>query len=100
MAFVRAAIGCAVISIALLGCKTTRGPSCAPTNEFPLASMPAVPRSSTPEADVATVAFQELLPHPEIHSATAEPLTREWLQAEVEARNPSLEAMIAAWQAA
>jgi outer membrane protein TolC len=27
-------------------------------------------------------------------------LSREWLQAEVEARNPSLEAMIAAWQAA
>jgi outer membrane protein TolC len=27
-------------------------------------------------------------------------LSREWLQAEIEARNPSLEAMIAAWQAA
>jgi hypothetical protein len=27
-------------------------------------------------------------------------LSREWLQAEVEARNPSLEAMMAAWQAA
>jgi len=26
-------------------------------------------------------------------------LSREWLAAEIEARNPSLEAMIAAWQA-
>jgi outer membrane protein TolC len=29
-----------------------------------------------------------------------ETLSREWLQSEIEARNPSLEAMIAAWQAA
>jgi hypothetical protein len=27
-------------------------------------------------------------------------LSREWLAAEIEARNPSLDAMVAAWQAA
>ena len=34
------------------------------------------------------------------HEIVGEVLSREWLAAEVEARNPSLEAMLAAWQAA
>src|SRR5687768_14372580 len=100
MALVRAAIGCAIISIALLGCKTTRGPSCAPVPDWPVASLPYAAVTGAPESHVATAAFQEPLPQPETHLATTEPLTREWLQAEVEAQNPSLEAMIAAWQAA
>jgi len=44
---------------------------------------------------VRPVEFQETLPQ-----ITGDVLSREWLAAEVEARNPSLEAMIAAWQAA
>jgi outer membrane protein TolC len=59
-----------------------------------------------PEQAVATVAYQEPLPLPsgqatiDSEQIVADVLSREWLQAEVEARNPSLEAMIAAWQAA
>jgi outer membrane protein TolC len=61
---------------------------------------------------VQSVAFQESLPQPAnspspaLRLAVESPefvggvLSREWLQAEVESRNPSLEAMIAAWQAA
>jgi outer membrane protein, heavy metal efflux system len=100
MALLRAAIGCAIVSIALSGCKTTRGPSCAPVPDCNLATLPRATSNTAPDADIATVGYQEPLPNPEALPVTAEFLTREWLQAEVEARNPSLEAMIAAWQAA
>jgi len=100
MTVMRAAIGCALVSIALLGCKTTRKSSCAPAPDFPIAALPRPSGNTAPEVHIATVAFQEPLPHPESQPVTADFLTREWLQAEVEARNPSLEAMIAAWQAA
>ena len=100
MALLRATIGCAIISLALSGCKTTRGSACAPCPDRPMAALPRTSSNLPSETKVAAVAYQEPLPHPETLPATAEPLTREWLQSEVEARNPSLEAMIAAWQAA
>jgi outer membrane protein TolC len=57
-------------------------------------------------APITKVAFQEPLPQPSAQLSTGaveivgDVLSREWLSAEVEARNPSLEAMVAAWQAA
>ena len=65
------------------------------------------PLSPSEPATVAAVNFQEPLPRPVVAGpAVGTPevmegvLSRHWLQAEVEARNPTLEAMAAAWQAA
>jgi outer membrane protein TolC len=60
------------------------------------------------QSDIQTVAYQESLPPPtgaagSPHDQIEFPegaLSRQWLQTEIEARNPSLEAMISAWQAA
>lgn len=110
-----------MIPIALLGCKTTQSRSASsgkaaagPPPTIVAASLKAPPQivqvsSSTPR--VTAVEFQEPLPASEPSSISVtsfagqeefigEVLSREWLQAQVEARNPSLEAMISAWQAA
>src|SRR5689334_8555269 len=65
------------------------------------------PKTPDPLPVIAPAAFQEPLPQPIVEQPppnfqepTDQTLSREWLQAEIEARNPSLEAMIAAWQAA
>jgi outer membrane protein TolC len=60
------------------------------------------------KSTVQPVDYQEPLPSPMGPSALSHDqiefpdgtLTRQWLQTEIEARNPSLEAMISAWQAA
>jgi outer membrane protein TolC len=62
--------------------------------------------AGTTQHSVSAVAYQEPLPLPssgpssDSQTIVTDVLSREWLQTEVEARNPSLEAMIAAWQAA
>jgi hypothetical protein len=66
MDVLRATIGCAIISLALTGCKTTRGSACAPCPEVPIAGLPRISSNLPPETNVAAVAYQEPLPHPEI----------------------------------
>src|SRR5258708_7392299 len=102
------------LSLAMLGCKAGPSGQCAPRAPSPV-PIAAQPQTATlaPAADasksipVTAVSFQEPLPQPSPETSFAAPqelvgvvLSREWLQAEIEARNPSLEAMIAAWQAA
>ncbi|HEX5104015.1 MAG TPA: TolC family protein, partial [Pirellulaceae bacterium] len=111
----------ALLTLAALGCKTTASsraaaiaaantpvPGAAPVqtvrNDAPYANRPA------PLPSIAPVAHQEGLPapssplSPEELSPEEMPLdgvvSREWLVAEIEARNPNLAAMLAAWQAA
>jgi outer membrane protein, heavy metal efflux system len=96
------------VILAVLGCKA------APPRLSPIAhvalrpNQPLVPPAQiSHEPLIAPVSFQESLSVPlvpstvhESETIVADVLSREWLQAEIEARNPSLEAMIAAWQAA
>src|SRR4051812_13823193 len=99
----RAACCLAVAWLVLPGCKS--GPPARPT-AAPIAIAPAAP--SQTKSDIQPVAYQEPLPIPTTppispHDQIEFPdgmLTRQWLQTEIEARNPSLEAMISAWQAA
>jgi outer membrane protein, heavy metal efflux system len=111
----RAACFAALLPMAALGCKSAPIRPAASKEQasppFPAgvpASQPIVlrPPAASPHP-IATVNFQESLPlspgpaPTSIHEAFAgDVLSREWLQAEVEARNPSLEAMVSAWQAA
>jgi cobalt-zinc-cadmium efflux system outer membrane protein len=97
------AVGCLAIAALLLsGCKSGPQTSAPP----PIASAPS-PVART-QSVIQTVAYQESLPLPTGAAGSPQDqiefpdgtLTREWLQAEIEARNPSLEAMISAWQAA
>jgi outer membrane protein TolC len=87
-------------------------------NKFPApqrTGVSAIPAAgpSPQSGPTVSVAYQEPLPTPADDSpplrpaqviadepTSGETLSREWLQAEIEIRNPSLEAMIAAWQAA
>jgi len=97
---------------AALGCKSSRAPLEKGSGVFgggnpATAGSPFPPKTPDPVPLVAPAAFQEPLPQPvieqpppNVQELTGETLSREWLQAEIEARNPSLEAMIAAWQAA
>lgn len=99
----RAIVCLAVAGLSLAGCKSAPSAARAPA---PLASTPVA--VSPDPRDIQPVAYQEPLPTPTSpgilqHDQIEFPdgtLTRQWLQAEIEARNPSLEAMISAWQAA
>src|SRR3954451_6181488 len=99
----RGACCLALAGLLLAGCKST--PTASPTPP-PLAPMPPVAMRSP--SDVQTVAYEEPLPTPTTAGTLAHDqidfpegcLTRHCLQAEIEARNPSLEAMLSAWQAA
>ncbi|MBW8884623.1 MAG: hypothetical protein JF612_07565, partial [Planctomycetia bacterium] len=78
-----------------------------PANGTPTVAKDSRPLAVSEPVRVAPANFQESLPGPVVDSplaATSEVmegvLSRQWLQAEVEARNPTLEAMAAAWQAA
>jgi outer membrane protein TolC len=103
--------------LAVIGCKTA--PLASPVSAQ--SALVAVSRAAVPSETAVrkasattkgpqptvTVDFQEPLPTPPGAQVSNYPqeiatdvLSREWLQAEVEARNPSLEAMISAWQAA
>jgi outer membrane protein TolC len=104
------------MTLAALGCKSAQVASTAQVRTNPAG---VTPDTSRPSADagrvaspvsavapVAAVAFQEALPHPVeqlppgAEDIAGDVLSREWLSAEIEALNPSLEAMVAAWQAA
>jgi outer membrane protein, heavy metal efflux system len=94
----------ALLSAAFLGCKTA---PIAPSATAAPTSAPLPSQAATSPAPVSNVAFHEPLPQPigeppppSSHELMGDVLSREWLQAQIEARNPSLEAMIAAWQAA
>jgi cobalt-zinc-cadmium efflux system outer membrane protein len=103
MKSLRATCCLAVAALIIAGCKT--GAPSAPVRA-PLAS-PLTPPARA-ENDIQTIAYQEPLSSPTVpgilsHDQLEFPdgiLTRQWLQAEIEARNPSVEAMISAWQAA
>ena len=92
----------ALLPLAALGCKSAQVAAGAPSGPVPAAVLTQPPAT----APVAAVGFQEPLPHPAGQAPLptddlfGETLTREWLHMQVEARNPSLEAMVAAWQAA
>lgn len=96
------------IVLACAGCKTEQLIPSAPV--MPTAPLIAVSASgnqrTAPDSTVTRVSFEEPLPPPVVSAAPVDSailgdvLTREWLAAEVEARNPSLEAMFSAWQAA
>ena len=64
------------------------------------------PSAAVVAAPVVAIDFHDPLPMPPLQAGTTsgeiigDVLSREWLRTEVEARNPSLEAMLAAWQAA
>lgn len=98
--------------IVVAGCKSAPPVASAPSSSVP-AGVVTAHTEPTPAtvaiAPVHIVAYQEPLPTPQ--NLPAPPsgddlefqdgvLTRPWLQSVIEARNPSLEAMIAAWQAA
>ncbi len=116
MSSLRASCIGTLLSLAALGCQTAQVASTAPVNESFAAAMPATlhparaadqaPPLAIAVAPVATVEFQEPLPRPadqlppRPEEITGDVLSRESLVAEIEARNPSLQAMIAAWQAA
>jgi cobalt-zinc-cadmium efflux system outer membrane protein len=116
MISLRAWCSATLLTLAALGCKTAQVASTTPGRTNLAAVTPATPRPNadagsavppvTAVAPVAKVNFQEALPHPadqlspSAEDIVGDVLSREWLQAEVEARNPSLEAMVAAWQAA
>lgn len=108
---------CAALALlATLGCKTAEVVSTAPARSQFIAASPETPPPAAATSGssaltnrvrpVATVDFQDSLAPPDGQFLTSgvevvgDVLSREWLQAEVEARNPSLEAMIAGWQAA
>lgn len=109
---------CAV-AVLLAGCQTTANRSATPANVIEPSVMSAACRSepidatitsATPPATPTSAAgavrtsFEEEAPAPSsVNPVTAplqEALTLPWLMAEVEARNPSLQAMAAAWRAA
>src|SRR5262245_3165983 len=110
----RACYVIAGLAVAVVGCRSgprnqvaqSRNP---PASIFaePTIGQPRAVASATTQPTVAAVNFQEALPRPVVDlpgGATPEVmesvLSWQWLQAEVEARNPTLEAMVAAWQAA
>ncbi len=73
----------------------------------PIVAKNSRPLSASEPATVAAASFQEPLPRLAVDGPSVDNslvvegvLSRHWLQAEVEARNPTLEAMAAAWQAA
>jgi hypothetical protein len=104
-----------LLPLAAVGCKTAQvvapatAQSAALAEAAPLVSsrrQQETPSAAVVAPPVAAVDFQDALPMPALQAGTSsgevigDVLSREWLQVEVEARNPSLEAMIAAWQAA
>ena len=109
-----------VLPLVAIGCQTGQLASRAPSQTAVAAPQPTPPvvaiSRSEPRHSAYTVVpasaieSQESLPFPAASAAAGlvpsqeelvgDVLTREWLQAEVEARNPSLAAMVAAWQAA
>src|SRR5690349_7429602 len=100
---------CSALLLAMSGCKTAQRTVCAPMQRAPVA-VAAKPLSSSPLPAVVRSSYQNSSPSPQVppvlqgdnqqQEIFVETLSREWLQSEIEARNPSLEAMIAAWQAA
>lgn len=93
---------CAAAVLAAFGCRTSQ---LAPPRPQLAPPVNAAPATSAPAPPLAPVAYQEPLPPAPPPGAMSEEfntdvLSREWLAAEIEARNPSLEAMVAAWQAA
>lgn len=108
---------CVALLLAAVGCKSAPFASSAPAQPALIAvsrnvpspenSAAPAPAKATGPRSIANVDFQEPLPMPPAEQVgnssqevVGDVLSREWLQAEIEARNPSLEAMIAAWQAA
>jgi outer membrane protein, heavy metal efflux system len=95
----------ATLALATLGCRSTPRLQAPPLvhSVTPTGRSPAPPASLVP---VTSISYQESLPLAPAAAAAIETqfvgdvLSRQWLIAEIEARNPSLEAMIAAWQAA
>jgi outer membrane protein TolC len=108
MISLRACCCAALLAFALAGCKTGQVVSREPAPMQPLVQpAPTPPPPAQPAPAIAGVAFQESLPSPPTgtpdatyHEILGDVLSREWLAREIEARNPSLEAMWAAWQAA
>jgi outer membrane protein TolC len=120
MNVLRACCYAAALPLVAFGCQTGQLASRAPTRNAvaaPQATPPVVANSRSeprPSAyavvPASAIEYQESLPLPAAAAAglsspsqeefIGDVLTREWLEAEIEARNPSLEAMIAAWQAA
>jgi outer membrane protein TolC len=100
---VLAALACAVLGCRGTGTRREPVPALASTTPAPAPT----PSKSLPP-DVVPASFQEPLAPPtptrviesEAFPSQPDTLSREWLAAEVEARNPSLAAMVAAWQAA
>ena len=109
----------AVLLLALAaGCKTGQvaSPSPSATGLVSAPPMTAGPLGAVQQPDtaapvarptpIAAVHYQEPLPQPSSDTTgvgergIGDVLSREWLAAEIEARNPSLAAMIAAWQPA
>jgi len=107
----------AAILLLAIGCKTAPLTSFARaqpeamavsrTTPPPETSTAILPVTVTSRRPVQTIDFQEPLPTPPAEQVgnspqeiVADVLSRDWLQAEIVARNPSLEAMISAWQAA
>ncbi len=120
MISLRACCFVAVVSLTATGCKSSQiaSPVLAHTRSVDLGEVPGQAANSDSPTDrpspevvpVVAIEFQEQLPLPvrppgdnrdsAQHEVIGEVLSREWLAAEVEARNPSLAAMVAAWQAA
>lgn len=102
--------GCcfAVAALIIAGCKAGVPPAPSAGPLTPAPPFRARPSRDIQSRDIQPVAYQEPIPAPSAvgqipHDQIEFPdgvLTREWLQTEIEARNPSLEAMISAWQAA
>ena len=101
--------------VAVVGCRSgprtqvaqSRNSSASVSAEQPTIGQARAVASVTTQPPITAANFQEPLPGPAVGTLSGTTpevmesvLSRQWLQAEVEARNPTLEAMVAAWQAA
>lgn len=101
-------LGFLLTAIACAGAGCRGGGEVRATPSAVQAPVPITPAVCPPVASgVSLVAFEEPLPQPRPigvgppqEEVLGDVLSREWLRSEVEARNPTLEAMFAAWQAA
>jgi outer membrane protein, heavy metal efflux system len=101
MSLFRIAQLCALIIVLLSGCQSGRKVSAARQTFKPLQDEVPTELQSIP-SDVSKVSFDEALPEAAPDAASLPPgeLSLDWLVEEVQTRNPSLQAMVAAWRAA
>lgn len=105
MPLVRIAQLCALLVIAFTGCRSTPsgGVTSSPSNN-PVAAAQSAPIEAADVPAISNVSFEETLPSQDRRVDPAikpeSELSLAWLLEEVQNRNPSLQAMIAAWQAA